>query len=131
MPQEMVISASMERGDFIASETILSLMFFVTDQSESGRISDKHLDVAGHIGGDIRCGFPDFAHDVIKGVMTVKLFPDQNANRVETKGVARIRIEEDRPIIKFFPKNDQGIRDDVFFIRFIHDECTLSFVLVC
>ena len=117
---------STERGDFMMPEDILSSMGFVTNESEFDGVTDEILYVAGHIGRDILSCFPDFFRNFVQGVMTIKVLPDQDSDRIQAESVAGIRIKEDRPVIKFFPKNNQWICDDVFLSIFIHDMCTLS-----
>lgn len=98
----------------------------MTNESEFDGASDEILYVAGHIGRDILSGFPDFFLNFVQVVMAIKVLPDQDSDRIQAESVAGIRIKEERPVIKFFPKNNQWICDDVCFSIFIHDMCTLS-----
>lgn len=98
----------------------------MTNESEFDGVPDEILYVAGHIGRNILSRFPDFFRNFVQGVMTIKVLPDHDSDRIQAESVAGIWIKEDRPVIKFFPKNNQWICDDVFFSIFIHDMCTLS-----
>lgn len=98
----------------------------MTNESEFDGVPDEILYVAGHIGRDVLSCFPDFFRNFVQGVMTIKVLPDQDSDRIQAESVAGIRIKEDRPVIKFFPKNDQRVCDNVFFSIFIHNVCTSS-----
>ena len=80
----------------------------------------KILDVTGHIARNRFGPFADNICNLINGMTTVEVFPDEDADRVDAVSVSRFRIEQDRPIVEFFPEYYQGIGNNALFIMLIH-----------
>ncbi len=60
---------------------------------------------------------PQRLEQVIRRVPPVQQLPEVNPGGIKPVGLAGIRIEEDRPVVKLFPQDDHRVGDG-FIIRF-------------
>jgi hypothetical protein len=97
---------------------------FVSGQTLFDQALDEIFKMNFSVLWNILAFLTEFFLNVFERVVAVKAFPDEYTHRIETKGVARVRIKKNSPIVEFFSKDYHWIG---YRCTFVFHELARSF----
>ena len=75
----------------------------------SGQNGEEGLDmIRGFVGNFFQVS-PQTLDQVIRRVLPIQQLPEVNPGGVDPVGLAAVRVEEDRPVVKLLPQHDEGV----------------------
>ena len=89
----------------------------VADKSLLLEARDELTGVFACVLGNILGFIPQFFYDFLHPVLSVEVLPDEDPRGVEAEGVARVGVEEDRPVVEFLAQDDQRVGDGILLFH--------------
>jgi len=88
---------------------VMSVLSLVPRQPVVGKLSDERDEVLTRFLRYLLSVDVQALEQVMDGVLPVKKFPHKDAGRVQTKAMAGIGVEEDRPVVELLAEYDERI----------------------
>ncbi len=81
-------------------------LYFTPSQALFSKSGHEFVDMLFRIGRHTFYLFAQLEQDVLHGVISVEEFPYEHSDRVQTKAVTSIAVEEHGPVVKLLPEHD-------------------------